>query len=160
MPNTADSSDLLATWLDLHRVDLELRAEITRRLDLDGELSLPEYEVLRTVSTRPVEGLCMHEIAAILAISRSGVTKLVDRLVERDALARRQMPRNRRVTLAVLTDEGRGLLDHAETRAQEATRQLISSRLTGQDRADLRRIVERLQPPDGACPSGPPTDCA
>ena len=52
----------------------------------------------------------MHELARAVVLSRSGLTRLVDRLENAGLLCREPDPSDRRGAFAVLTDEGRDML--------------------------------------------------
>src|SRR5687767_3327298 len=98
------SSAELTAW----RTFLRAHAQVTRRLEADlvaeHDLSLPTYDVLVQLSEAPDRRLRMTELAERVLLSRSGLTRLVDRL-EREGLVHRQAcPSDARGTHAVLTD--------------------------------------------------------
>ena len=91
-----------------------LRVHAALERDLDAELiaahglPLSSYEVLLTVADAPEERMRMSEIADSVLLSRSGVTRLVDRL-ERDGLVERvPCEDDARGQYAVLTRAGPG----------------------------------------------------
>jgi DNA-binding MarR family transcriptional regulator len=75
------------------RAFLAAHARVWRRLDEDlraeHRLSLPEYEALLLLAQAGDRRLRMRALAEALQLSKSGVTRLVDRLVE-DGLAERR----------------------------------------------------------------------
>lgn len=100
------TSHQLATW----RAFLRAHAQVLRRLEQDlvtgHDLPLASYDVLVQLSEAPGGSLRMTELADRVLLSRSGLTRLVDRL-ERDGLVeRRACPSDARGTLAVLTGRG------------------------------------------------------
>lgn len=105
----------LETW----RAFLTAHALLTRRLDEDlrtGEgLTLGEYSALLQVAEAPGRSLRMNQLATGIFLSRSGVTRLIDRL-EADGL----------ITRSTCTDDGRGALavltDAGMTRLRDAAR--------------------------------------
>ena len=97
---------------ELHawRLFLRSHAQVVRRLEHDllteHDLPLASYDVLVQLSEAPGRSLRMTELAERVLLSRSGLTRLVDRL-ERDGLVARQAcPDDARGTLAVLTPAG------------------------------------------------------
>lgn len=81
-------------------------ARIEKRLGELGVLSLEAYDVLLMLSYAPNCRLKMGELYDSVTLSRSGLTRLVDRL-EREGLVRREVCSNdRRSFEAILTDEG------------------------------------------------------
>jgi DNA-binding MarR family transcriptional regulator len=73
----------------------------------DTGVSHSEYDVLVNVATGPKEGLRPTELADRVLITKSGLTRLLDRLVERNYIERRACATDRRGQLIVLTTDGR-----------------------------------------------------
>ncbi|MFP5218780.1 MAG: MarR family winged helix-turn-helix transcriptional regulator [Actinomycetes bacterium] len=101
---------LSATELETWRTFLRAHAQVVRALEHDlvanHDLPLAHYDVLVQLSEAAGRQLRMTELAERVLLSRSGLTRLVDRL-EREGLVRRQAcPSDARGTLAVLTDDG------------------------------------------------------
>ena len=64
------------------------------------------YDVLLELSAASGCRLRMHELASAVVLSRSGLTRLVDRLEKAGLLRREPDPEDGRGSFAVLTDEG------------------------------------------------------
>nr|MCW2728789.1 transcriptional regulator, MarR family [Aeromicrobium sp.] len=83
---------LTETELGAWRSFLRAHAQITRKLEADlvaeHELPLPSYDVLLQLAESPGRRLRMTELADRVLLSRSGLTRLVDRL-EREGLVER-----------------------------------------------------------------------
>jgi len=96
----------LAPW----RAFLYANARLTRLLDeelrAEHDLSFAEYDALVTIARAHERSLRMHELAEQVVLSKSGVTRLVDRLVADGLVERSQCPTDARGALAVLTDAG------------------------------------------------------
>jgi DNA-binding MarR family transcriptional regulator len=105
-------------------------------------LSLIEFEVLIRLARSPDHRLRMTELAGQVALTTSGITRVVDRL-ERDGLARRQAcPSDRRGSWAVLTGAG---LDRLAT-ALPGHLALLERHFTSRFQTDeLDLIVSRLR---------------
>jgi DNA-binding MarR family transcriptional regulator len=81
-----------------------------------AEAGLPPlswYDVLLTVAKAPEQRLRMFEVAEGIVMSRSGLTRLVDRIESNGYLRRESCPSDRRGTHLALTDEGAELLERA-----------------------------------------------
>ena len=77
-----------------------------------SEAGLPPlswYDVLLELSAAPGRRLRMHELARAVVLSRSGLTRLVDRLEKAGLLCREPDASDGRGSFAVLTDEGAGM---------------------------------------------------
>ena len=82
---------------------------IERGLLEAGLPPLSWYDVLLELSAAPGCRLRMHELAGAVVLSRSGLTRLVDRLEKAGLLRREPDPADGRGSFAVLTDEGAGM---------------------------------------------------
>ena len=75
---------------------LRAHARVTRRLDEDLRanhgMSLAEYDALFQLSQAPERRLRMSKLADQVLLSRSGVTRLIDRLVENGSVERGHVP--------------------------------------------------------------------
>jgi DNA-binding MarR family transcriptional regulator len=140
------TEDELASWRGFLRVHAALARELDAELIAGHNLPLSSYEVLLTVGDAPGERMRMSEIADSVLLSRSGVTRLVDRL-ERDGLVERiPCEDDARGQYAVLTARGRAVFDAARATHLAGVRR----RFLGQfDSGELRRMAgywERLVP--------------
>ena len=73
-------------------------------------LAPAEFEVCLRLARSPEGLLRMSDLAAQTTLTSSGVTRVVDRLVERGLVTRRACATDRRTTYAVISDTGRELL--------------------------------------------------
>lgn len=74
-------------------------------------LAPAEFEVCLRLARSPERMLRMSDLAAQTTLTSSGITRVVDRLVERGLVTRASCATDRRTTYAVITDTGRSLLD-------------------------------------------------
>lgn len=84
--------------------------KIERALVEAGLPPLGWYDVLLEISGVPDGRLRMHELARAVVLSRSGLTRLVDRLEGAGLLKREPDSTDRRGSYAAITDEGRAVL--------------------------------------------------
>jgi DNA-binding MarR family transcriptional regulator len=112
----AASPELGDQQLDAWRAFLRAQSELIRTLDreLEAEQGLPIafFDVLAQL-TQAGGRLRMSELADAVLLSRSGVTRLVDRM-ERDGLVRREhCPTDRRAMYTTITPVGKRALAKA-----------------------------------------------
>jgi DNA-binding MarR family transcriptional regulator len=147
---TTDGADFTPTELGAWRGLLRVHASLVRALDAELEaqhgLPISSYEVLIHLGDAPEGKMRMRDLADAALLSRSGLTRLVDRL-ERDGLiCRASCPSDARGAFAVITDDGRELL----RRARPAHRGDVRRRfLDCFDEAELRQLAafwERILP--------------
>lgn len=96
----------LAPW----RAMLMAHSKVWHRLDEDlrqgHDLTLPEYECLLFLIEAPERRMRMGEIAERVLLSKSGVTRMVDRLVADGLVERTSCTTDARGAEASLTDSG------------------------------------------------------
>jgi DNA-binding MarR family transcriptional regulator len=135
--------------------DTELRAwqallhahhDITDRLDADLRdqhgLTFSEYDVLLRLARAPGRALRMSDLAERVLLSPSGLTRLVDRLVDDRLVERDTIQDDARVTLARLTDRGRDQLRRAARTHLRGIREHFTGRLSA---TQLRNVASALE---------------
>lgn len=111
---------------------------------LEGSgLDLSEYDVLVTLGHGPPEGMRPSDLADRVLLTKSGMTRLLQRLEERGLVGRHACPLDRRGRYIAMTAEGRHLLRRA---APALLRGLASALapLSPQDLSALQRAAERM----------------
>ena len=99
------------------RAFLGAHARVTRLLDeelrAEHDLSLGEYEALLSIAETPERRIRMNQLAERVILSKSGVTRLIDRLVADGLVMRDQCLSDARGAEAVLTADGLDRLRNA-----------------------------------------------
>jgi DNA-binding MarR family transcriptional regulator len=121
-----------------------LVAELDRELERDHGLPLTSYEVLMYLGDAETEKLRMSELAERLLLSRSGITRLVDRLVRQGLIVRERCADDRRGYYAQLTDAGRAKLGPARRAHLAGVRRHFLNRLEPEQVDALGDIWRRL----------------
>jgi len=103
----------LAAWRSFITAHAVLIDMIDRELVAAGCVPLQWYDVLVELVEAPDHRLRMHQLAAQVVLSRSGLTRLVDRLEAEGLLTRERSGQDRRGAYAVLTEKGRAALRQA-----------------------------------------------
>ena len=96
----------VAAWRALITANALVLEKIERALAGAGLPPLGWYDVLLELSAAPGGRLRMHELAHAVVLSRSGLTRLVDRLEGAGLLRREPDPADRRGSYAAITEEG------------------------------------------------------
>lgn len=104
---------VIALWSELTQAADRVRAGLARALEAGSGLAPEEVELLMLLAAAPERRLRMIDVSEALRLSKSGVTRLIDRLEERGFVLRAACPSDRRVVYAGLTDEGSAALDTA-----------------------------------------------
>jgi DNA-binding MarR family transcriptional regulator len=137
----------MRAWRSLLRAHSHATRVLEAELENAHGLLLAAYDVLVQLSESPAGALRMSELAQAVLLSRSGLTRLVDRL-ERDGLVeRRSCPSDARGTLATLTEAGRNRLREASgTHLRGVARHVLSHF----DAAELDTLGNLLSRVDGS----------
>ncbi len=83
--------------------------QIEQDLERAGLPGLIWYSVLWTLECAPERELRLHELADSVFLSRSNITRLIDRMEEAGLLQRKRCPRDRRGAYAAITEAGLAL---------------------------------------------------
>lgn len=152
--------------LDAWRSFLHAHARVSRRLDEELQaghhLSLAEYDALLQLVNAPGHRLRMSVLAERVLLSRSGITRLVDRLVAAGMVERTTCTTDARGAEAALTRAGHARLRDASITHLDGVRRLFVDVVPAEDRAAMERgfglVLDNLDcgtPSADACGPGP-----
>jgi DNA-binding MarR family transcriptional regulator len=136
----------LGAWRGFLRVHAALAKQLDAQLAAEHDLPLSSYEVLITLQAAPDRRCRMAELADRVLLSRSGTTRLVDRLEREGLLERDNCTSDGRGTFAVLTDAGADLLARARPTHLQDVRERFLSRFEPDELATLALWWERVIP--------------
>jgi DNA-binding MarR family transcriptional regulator len=140
------SREELGAWRGLLRVHSALVKALDAQLLAEHDLPLTSYEVLINLQAAPDCRRRMAELAEGVLLSRSGMTRLVDRL-ERDGLLERDAcVSDGRGTFAVLTDKGDELLAEARRTHLDGVRDSFLHHFTPDELEQLALLWNRVLP--------------
>jgi len=152
----------LAAWRALLRSHGLVSNKLDEELAAEAGITLADYEVLVFLSEAPERRLRMSELANSVLLSRSGLTRRIDGLVQRGWVDRQPCPGDRRAVHAVLTDAGLERLREVAPIHLRGVREHVISHLTAEDLEAMARILTKIADPlaggRGDCP-GPGTAC-
>jgi DNA-binding MarR family transcriptional regulator len=134
----------LTTWSAFLRAHARVVRELERELQAEQRLALTDYDVLVQLATADARRLRMSELADRLVLSRSGVTRLVDRLVAEGLVERASCDTDRRGQWAALTDAGVERLRTASPTHLRGVAEHFLDRLAPDELASLERMLDRV----------------
>jgi DNA-binding MarR family transcriptional regulator len=145
--------------IDAWRTFLHAHARVTRRLDEELQaahgLSLAEYDALLQIAHAPGRRIRMNVLAERVILSRSGITRLVDRLEAAGSVERSACASDARGQEAVLTAPGLARLRAAATTHLDGVRRYFLDRLDEAELAGIEQSLGRVANPLG--PGGRPS---
>lgn len=104
---TEDTATALKLWVVLSRAQAAVSAHVAADVALHG-LTLTEFAILEALYHRGT--MLLGEVQRRILVSSGGITFLVDRLVAKGLVERRECPGDRRARFAALTAEGEALI--------------------------------------------------
>jgi DNA-binding MarR family transcriptional regulator len=144
-PDGLTEPELLA-WRGMLRVHAALTKALDAQLEAEHGLPLSSYEVLHFLAEAPGQKLRMSELAEKILLSRSGLTRLVDRLEREGLLCRQSCDHDARGAFAKLTPAGAGRLRHARATHRAGVRALFLDHLSPEELEALDAVWGRVLP--------------
>jgi DNA-binding MarR family transcriptional regulator len=137
------SPERLRAWRLFFETALALIDVLDNDFEQDSGFPVQWYDVLVHIEDAP-EGLRMNDIAGRILYSKSGLTRVVDRM-EKAGLVRRVVPENdRRSIFVVQTDKGREAMTRARSQHHDWIDEHFSRPLADTDIKALTRSLEKL----------------
>jgi DNA-binding MarR family transcriptional regulator len=146
--NEPDSSRLsqieLGAWKGLLELHSGLLAELDAELEREHGLPLSSYELLINLADAEGQKLRMSVLAKQLLLSRSGITRLADRLERQGLIERQRCTDDGRGLFAHLTPAGRARLAAARPTHLAGVRRHFLGHLSAREQRDLGALWKRL----------------
>ncbi len=134
----------LAPWIAFIRAHAAVSRTLAAELEAEQSLSLADYDALVQLTVADDRRLRMNELADRLLLTRSGVSRLVDRLVDDGYVERLACPTDARGAFAVLTEAGlRRLRDASPTHLRGVDEHFLAAIPEG-DREVFVRVLEGI----------------
>jgi DNA-binding MarR family transcriptional regulator len=140
------SAEELGAWRGMLRVHTALVKALDAELAAAHDLPLSSYEVLITLESAPGRKRRMAELADSVLLSRSGMTRLVDRLEQHGLLVRDHCTDDGRGCYAVLTDKGAEVLATARPTHLDGVRERFLAHFSQEELRLLAGFWERVLP--------------
>jgi DNA-binding MarR family transcriptional regulator len=140
----APDRDELAAWRSFLRAHATITRALESELVTEQALSLAAYDVLVQLAEAPGRRLRMTELADAVLLSRSGVTRLVDRMERSGLVCRSRVENDGRGVAAELTDAGFHRLRTASRTHLAGVLRHFVARLDVDDLRALERISRLL----------------
>ena len=131
----------LASWRAFVRAQAQLSRRLDEALRVEHGISLQEYVALLILAEAPERRLRMGRLADSLSLSKSGATRLIDRLVDDDLVCRESCSSDARGAEARLTDRGLDRLRTAAPTHLRGIRDYFLSALGGDDLETIERTM-------------------
>src|SRR5438067_4208543 len=142
-PLSSPSLERLRAWRLYFESALALLDVLDAEMERSAGIPIRWYDLLVHLEDEP-GGLRMNALAEGILYSKSGFTRVVDRMEEAGLVQRVRPENDRRSILVVLTDEGRTTMEQARRHHRHGIEQHFSSHLADTDIKTLIRALEKL----------------
>jgi len=134
----------LAAWRGMLRAHSELVRTLDADLAREHDLPLSSYEVLLFLNDSADGRMRMSELADSVLLSRSGLTRLVDRLERQGLLKRERCTSDARGLFAEITPGGRRAFAQARQTHLDGVRRLFLERFSRDELRTLGGLWQKL----------------
>ena len=134
----------LAAWRGFMRAHATLVRQLDCELEEAHGLPLVSYDVLARLEKAPERQMRMRELADAVRLSRSGLTRLVDRMVRDGLIKRSTGSADARGAFAVLTPKGERAVQAARPLHLDGVRRRFLDHFDDDELAVLTNAWERL----------------
>ncbi len=140
---SSPSPERLRSWRLFFESALALIDVLDRELEQAIGIPMRWYDVLVHLEETP-DGIRMNELAERILYSKSGFTRVIDRMEEAGLVRRVRPDHDRRSILILLTDKGTETMEHARRYHRHGIEQHFSQHLTDADIKALTRALEKI----------------
>ena len=144
MTKSADPPLFLEAWVAFLTAHSQVVPRVSQELEAACGISLAWYDVLFQLSLAPEGRRRMHELAEAVLLSKSGLTRLVDRMEQAGLVTRAAVPGDRRSLYVRLTPAGRRLVEKARRTVREIVEDCFGRHLSDGELAMLRDSLARI----------------
>jgi DNA-binding MarR family transcriptional regulator len=134
----------LTAWIRFLRAHAAVTRELSARLESQHGLTLSDYDVLVQLYYAPERRMRRIDIARLVLLTPSGITRLLDGLERAGWVEKVRCESDARVVYAALTEEGARKCEEARDTHVADIDELFGSRFTGEERTALAELLGRL----------------
>ena len=107
-------------------------------------ISEPQYNVLRILKSRKGQPVTVQEIQEGMVQRTSNVTRIMDKLIEKDLIKRDVCPTNRRKMDNILTETGEKLINQLDKKVYQFHAPMADN-LTSDEANILTKLIKKLK---------------
>ena len=139
----------LDVWFTLMRAQAAVFEALERDLQASPGMPLTWYQVLIGIAQESSGRMRMQELATFAVLSKSGLSRLVDRMETAGLVRRESCSADRRGTYAALTPEGRKALAAATPAFLDGFERSVASHLSDADVRSLQAALGKVLEANG-----------
>ena len=136
--------DALVAWRVFFECALALPDVLDAELRQAGKLTLRWYDVLVSLEDA-ADGVPMTELANRILASKSGLTRVIDKMEAEGLVRRVRPPGDRRVVLVQLTEAGRAALEDSRIVHRDGIRRHFVDLLEDEEIAQVAAVLDKVR---------------
>jgi len=140
---SSPSPERLRCWSLYFQSAVTLLDVLNEELEREAGITLRWYDVLIHLQESP-QGIPMNELAERILYSKSGFTRVVDRMEEAGLVRRVRPEHDRRTILIVLTDKGAETMEYARRYHRNGIEEHFAAHMTDNEIKVLTRALEKV----------------
>lgn len=140
----SEKSLAVDAWEALFRAQVSVLRQLNAEFPSE-HLSFNEYDVLFNLSRQSGRKLRLRDLNRHLLLTQPSVSRLVDRLVERELVTKESDPGDGRGTVVCLTDSGHDLFRRVAVVHAESIRRRVGGSLTAAELEQLMALTDKLR---------------
>jgi DNA-binding MarR family transcriptional regulator len=131
-------------WLAFMRAGLAMTRAMDKDAEATGRLQFSEHHILAILNEGPPQGVRPTDLAERSALTKSGLTRAIDRLESQNLIERRPCPVDARGQLIVMTARGRRVLRRSAPEHFRSIARHFADHLTDREVDVVTTALERV----------------
>lgn len=144
MPATTNTGEHLKMWRAFLKTHSTVVKYLERRMHDQHGLPLAWWDVLIQLADGPGGRLRMGELAESVLLTRSGVTRLLDRMIDAGLVIREPCPGDRRGYYAVITQQGMDTIERVGPDHSKDAWEVFLGCITEEEAVAMREVFNRV----------------
>jgi DNA-binding MarR family transcriptional regulator len=134
----------LQMWRSFVSAHFSVVKYLERRMQEQHGLRLAWWDVMQQLADGPKQGLRMSELADLVLLTRSGITRLVDRMITAGLVDREPCPGDRRGYFAVITQKGKDTIEKVGPDHSKDAWEVFLGHITQEEAELLGKVFSRV----------------
>jgi DNA-binding MarR family transcriptional regulator len=134
----------LEPWIRFLRAHAAVTRQLSARLEADHGLTLSDYDVLVQLYFAPERALRRVDLARMVLLTASGITRLLDGLERSGWVEKKACASDARVSYAALTEAGAEKFEEAYASHRADIEELFASNFSEDEHRQLGELLGRL----------------
>jgi|TARA_B100001971_G_scaffold26497_1_gene20938 DNA-binding MarR family transcriptional regulator len=144
LASPADRQTHFQMWRSFLEAHSTVVKQLERRMQEQHGLPLAWWDVLLQLADGPDGRPRMGDLAELVLLTRSGITRLVDRMVGEELVARKPCPGDRRGYYAVITEKGKEIIEKVGPDHSNDAWEVFLGHMTQEEAAVLGQVFSRV----------------